>query len=526
MRRVGVLELLVDAVEGDAIDRLYGATVKKQYASIMPQAVACWCRQLGHDVTYATYYGQCDPLRLLPEDLDIVFFSCYTQSSALACALAKIFRARRALTVLGGPHARSFPADALRFFDLVVLDCDRELVAEIVRGVYDPGSIVRSARPLADVPSVEERLPEILASAFTRGRRRMNTTVPLRSSVGCPYTCDFCVDWRTAYLLLPLERLARDLEFLARRSPRVMVAYHDPNFGVKFDRVLSVIEAIPAERPNPYIIESSLSLLRTENLERLKRTRCIYVASGVESWEDYSRKAGVGTAVGRRKLERVVAHFRQIREYVVGLQANFVFGTDADAGDEPVELTKEFMRALPFVWPVVNIPTPFGGTPLFDRYRREGRILERMPFGFYYTPYLVIVPLHYDPLAYFDKLIELWELMVSPGLLWRRFEAPSTWGLRILHVLRTLVMRKHLALFRKIRRLLVEDPRFREFHEGRDGAVPEFYHHELDLRLGRYASLLSRAERTPDLGQDAPVAGARALGTGGSRHVAAAGAGG
>jgi hypothetical protein len=67
------------------------------------------------------------------------------------------------------------------------------------------------------------------------------------------------VDWSNDYALLPLDRLEADLTYLSRRWPRVMVAYHDPNFGVKFDQVLSVMERVPEPARNPYVMESSLS---------------------------------------------------------------------------------------------------------------------------------------------------------------------------------------------------------------------------------------------------------------------------
>jgi len=40
--------------------------------------------------------------------------------------------------VIGGPHARAFPQDYLRFFDLVVGDSDEALVGDILDGVDDP----------------------------------------------------------------------------------------------------------------------------------------------------------------------------------------------------------------------------------------------------------------------------------------------------------------------------------------------------------------------------------------------------
>ena len=82
----------------------------------------------------------------------------------------------------------------------------------------------------------------------------------------------------------------------------------------------------------------------------------------------YSNKVGAGSQTSpREKLEKVIEQFNNIRPYVTGIQANFIFGLDEDSGDEPTELTKEFARRAPFVMPNFNIPVPFGNTPLYDR---------------------------------------------------------------------------------------------------------------------------------------------------------------
>ena len=75
--KVGVLEILSASARPDWGQ---GRNFRRHYASIMPQVVSVWCRQLGHDVTYATYYGQRPPHALLPEKLDVVFLST-TRSS-------------------------------------------------------------------------------------------------------------------------------------------------------------------------------------------------------------------------------------------------------------------------------------------------------------------------------------------------------------------------------------------------------------------------------------------------------------
>lgn len=504
--RVGVLEILTDNVSHSWIDREYDGRFRRQYASIPPQAVSVWCRQLGHEVHYATYYGQNPPDTLLPEGLDAVFLATYTQASALAYALARLYRSRGALTILGGPHATSFPTDSLRFFDYVVHDCDRNVIEGILQGDYEPGSVITSGRILEDVPSVEERMPEIRTACF-EGTSSPIRNVSLLTSLGCPYRCDFCVDWKNDYVMMPKDRLLADLRYVSENLPGLLIGFHDPNFAVRFDEILDLMEEIPAGRRNPYAMESSLSNLRGPRLKRLRDTNCIYVAPGVESWGDYSNKAGVGRSVGERKLEDVVEHFEELHENVPGLQANFIFGTDGDKGEEPVNMTCEFIRRTPFVWPTLNIPVPFGGTPLYDRLLAEGRILEEIPFAFYYMPYLTIRPLHYDPLSYYDLLIRLYRTVGSARLLLRRVASARTRGLGGLHTLRTLGVRNELGRLKAIRARIARDSELRAFLEGRSRQLPAFYRERLKQRLGRYSELLTEDDLRPRL--ERPGGGAK-----------------
>ncbi len=497
--RVGILDILALPSLGPA-DTVYHALLTKQFASITPQAISVWCRRLGHETFYAVYYGVGDAHRLLPPDLDVLFVACYTQVSPIAYAVASLYRKAGTRTVIGGPHAKAFPVDCLRFFDLVVKDCDQALIAAILAGHADPGSVISSARPFDDVPTVEERMPEIRASAFYWGRKRLPlSTIPMLASTGCPYRCDFGIDWDNAYRQLPADRLAADLRYLARGLPGTLVVFHDPNFAVRFDQVFDVLESLPAPLRPPYMMESSLTVLREERLARLKETNCALVAPGVESWTDYSNKAGVGHKAGLEKVDRVVEHFHRLHENVPYLQANFMFGLDTDSGPEPAELTRLFMDRTPFVWPAINIPMPFGGTPVHRGLVRDGRILRSMPFGFYYAPYLVTTLRHYDPLSYYQQLVELLEHASAPAMVRRRLASTGNRKVRLVHRIRTAGMRASLNSYRGILGMLRSDARFRAFHEGRSAALPEFYRHRYERMLGRYSAVLSPADRVPNL---------------------------
>ena len=502
--RVGVLDILAIPSQ-DWSNTIYNTILTKQYASVTPQAISVWCRQLGHETFYATYYGVGDLDKLLPPDLDVVFIACYTQVSPIAYALAKIYRQAGTLTVIGGPHAKAFPVDCLRFFDLVVKECDKELIADILGGHFDPGSFISSAKPFNDLPTVEERMPEIRASAFFGGKWSLSPIIPMLASMGCPYKCDFCTDWDNPYRILSTERLENDLRYLAQNYPRAMMAFHDPNFAIKFDQVFDVLEAIEPDLRLPYIMECSLSILRGSRMKRLKETNCIVIAPGVESWTNYSNKAGVGRKAGEEKVQRMVEHFHLLHEYVPYQQANFMFGLDTDMGDEPIRLTKSFIDQTEFIWPAINIPVPFGGTPLYDEQLANGRILKAMPFTFYYAPYLVITLKNYDPVTYYEKLIELISFSSTKVMQKRRIKSVSNWKLKVIHWTRTTSARTSLKNYQRILDMLRQDAHFRAFHEGQSDVLPQFYEKEADRILGRYAELLSPAERTPNLEQMKPL---------------------
>ncbi|MBN1217440.1 MAG: radical SAM protein [Anaerolineae bacterium] len=498
--KIGILELLAGRLNpvspGQYLDHFFA---RKQYASVMPQAISAWCRQMGHVTFYATYYGLGDPKNRLPPDLDLVFICTHSFSAPLAYGLARAYQREGTLTVIGGPHAKSYPQDCLRYFDLVVLECDQTLIADIVGGQFDPPAVISSPRPLAELPSIAERLPEIRTATFLKGKPFPGSFIPLLTSLGCPYTCDFCSDWNSPYRSLSPHRLKADLQFIAQNLPGVKLAIFDPNFGVRFDEVMGVFESIPPNRRSPYVIESSLSLLNPERIKRLHRTRCAAMMPGVESWSAYSHKAGVGRAILWRKLEGVVEQFYLLKDYIPYLGVNFILGLDLDAGDEPFELTREFMYRTPFVWPSINIPMAFGGTPLFDTLLAGGRILNAMPFTFYTIPYLTVILKNYDPLTYFQKMVDLYALLASPGWLTQRL-ASMSYGLgKAVHCLRTLAARSRLQLMRTMVEQLQTDAHFYAFHAGQTDVLPHFYAVIYTRQLGPYIELVPLAESRPVL---------------------------
>lgn len=504
MKSIGILELITSRVTTpqEAVVSLF---FKKQYISLTPQAISVWCREMGHRVFYATYYGFGEPQKKIPADLDIVFICAPTHLAPFAYALAKLYAQRGIRTVIGGPHAKSFPQDCTRYYDLVVLDCDKALIRDILNDEFAPGSIISSPEPYAEPPTIEERLPEIRSSAFVGDRPHWGSSVPMLASVGCPYICDFCTDWNTRYRALSNDRLEADLRFASQHLSSTALYFHDPNFGVRFDETMQVFERIPPDKRNRFIIESSLKLLNPARLERLRDTKCLVIAPGIESWNGYSNKAGVGKATGHDKLERIVDQFHDLRAYVPYLQANLILGLDVDSGDEPFTLTRDFLIRTPFVWHHLSIPMAFGGTPLYDTLLDQGRILARLPFSFYRQNYLTVKLKNYEPIDFLQKMMDLYTHAGSNSMLGRRLRSTRRPMLALGNFVRTQTVRSEMAELRETVVQLRNDSQMQAFHAGQTDELPLFYARIYHKRLGKYAELMPVEESAPALSREPVV---------------------
>jgi hypothetical protein len=233
---------IIDLITKNPTRALYARVMHANLVSIMPQVVAVWCEEQGHDVALVCYTGQEDLNREVSPDVDLVFIGAFTQAAQLAYALSNLFRSRGAITVLGGPHARCYPQDAQRYFDYVLGFTDQAVIGDLLEDCspYRPtGLYLTAAGQPEHLPGVRQRwkfIQQILHKA------PLLKIVPMIGSLGCPYTCNFCIDSVVPYQPLDLEVIKEDLRFLLGKFRRPKVGWHDPNFGVRFDGFMNAIE--------------------------------------------------------------------------------------------------------------------------------------------------------------------------------------------------------------------------------------------------------------------------------------------
>lgn len=486
MRRlqIGVLDLVTKA----PTRALYARIMYPNLASIMPQAVAVWCEEAGHEVRFVCYTGFEDLLEELPADIDVLFVGAFTQAAQLAYALSNLFRRRGAVTVLGGPHARCYPDDACKYFDYVLGFTDRAVIAEVLADAapHRPVGIRLSAKRQPQyLPGVRERwkfIEPTLRKAPTNIK-----AVPMIASLGCPYTCPFCIDSTVDYQPMSYDQIREDLRFLIRRMPKAWVAWHDPNFGVRFDDSMTAIEdAIPPGALN-FAAESSLSLLSEPNLRRLRDAGFKAELPGIESWYSLGNKSKTGRKTGIDKVKSVSEHVNLILQYIPYVQTNFVLGLDDDEGDEPFQLTKKFLDRTPGAFPGYSLLTAFGeAAPLNLELQRAGRVL---PFPFHYlnnNQAMNVRPKNYEWPAFYDRVIDLTKYSFSWKAIARR-ACGTQWGFPTWsNIVRAISSEGfgRIKFYTTVRRLLDTDRSVRRFFDGETDAIPAFYVERVKRDLG------------------------------------------
>jgi hypothetical protein len=481
---IGIIDLVAKAPTPTMWMRVMGAN----FVSIMPQVVATWCEEQGHDVTLVTYTGRENLIEDLPAEVDLVFISSFTEAALLSYALSSLFRSRGAVTALGGPHARCYPQDAQKYFDYVLGFTDKALIHEVLRDCarHRPVGLHLSAgRHPVQLPSVSERWKFI---EQTLRKAPFIKIVPLLGSLGCPYTCDFCIDSSVPYQPLDADAMKEDLRFLLGKFKRPRVAWHDPNFGVRFDHCMDAIEEVVPPGRVDFIAESTLSLLSESRVKRLKHNGFKALLPGIESWFEMGKKSKTGKKIGMDKVRMVSDQVNMILRHIPYVQTNHIFGLDGDEGSAPFELTKRFLDLTPGAFPAYSMLSAFGqAAPLNLEFQRANRVLP-FPFHFLSNIQMNIKPKNYSWLEFYDYLIDITKYSYSPHRILRRFLANGETIPRWLNVVRGFSSERYgrVKYFTQIRRRLNSDRQFRRFFEQETTEIPQYFVEKIRMDLGEF----------------------------------------
>lgn len=490
MRKLNIA--VVDLVSKGPAQTMWARVMHANLASIMPQVIATWCESDGHRVSFTCYTGFEDIEKELSEKYDIVFICSFTQAAFLAYAISNFFRRKGAVTILGGPHARCYPDDSIKYFDYVFGLTNKQMVLEVLRDYAPntPGLHISAKSQPVEFAGIKERWRFIEP---TLKKAPLVKFIPMMASVGCPYTCSFCIDATVPYQQLNMDGLKEDLHFLLTKIKNPMVAWQDPNFGVRFHETLDAIESVGSRGKFQFLAESSLSILTEDHLKVMRRHNFKALLPGIESWYDMGNKSMAAHLDARQKLDRVSDQVNMVLRYVPYIQTNFVLGLDCDAGDEPFAMTKQFVDKSPGAFPGYSLLTSFGeAAPLNLEYQKEGRVLP-LPFHFLNNHLgMNIKPKNYEWIDFYERVIDLTEYTFSPRAIFNRYRATASFTSKWMNVMRAVSNEGYgrIRFYKMILKNLKEGQEFRRYLDGESDELPPFYKRIIEKDLGAWLEWL------------------------------------
>ena len=302
----------------------------------------------------------------LEEECSLVGISCMTSNAMRAYHLAREFRRRGKTVVLGGVHPTLLPEEALQHADSVVIG-EAEGVWETLLEDFQGGRL--QPRYHQASPSLDRY---VYMGDRRQARRRLLGVLPIMTTRGCPYNCDFCCVhdiFGRRIRHVPVENVVRDIVDSRGR----FFIFLDDNIIGHPAYAKELFRAIKPLRVK-WVGQASLSLVHDTELMRLaSESGCVGLFFGLESVTS-SQLQKMRKAI--KELEGVRQAIRTIKDYGIYFHASVIFGFDSDTRDTFPE-TLEFLQENRISSASINVLTPYPGTRVFDQLKREGRLLTQ-----------------------------------------------------------------------------------------------------------------------------------------------------
>ncbi|WP_435018621.1 B12-binding domain-containing radical SAM protein [Tundrisphaera sp. TA3] len=332
-----------------------------------------------------------------------------------AYELARWYRDRGAVVVLGGLHVTSCPDEVAGHADALAIGDGVQLWGRILRDV-EAGrleAVYRSdfRRPYRDDPAPRRDLLD---------RDAFLTTTSLIATRGCHNRCDFCY-LSTRGLHMPyLMRDPGQIVEEFRRDGRPYGVFVDNNLGSRPEYLRQLCLAL---RPLEKIWSAAVSIDVADDpslVREMALAGCTGVFIGFESLQDDNLDAAGKKGPRSADYARRVELFHRN-----GIQVNgsFVLGFDHDRADI-FERTVRWVEENRLECATFHILTPYPGTPLFARMEAEGRILHR-DWGKYDTGHVVFRPNHLTAEQLAEGYAWCYRRLFSHASIWRR--RPRDW---------------------------------------------------------------------------------------------------
>jgi len=350
--------------------------------------------------------------------VDLVAITTWTINSFRTYEISRKFRERGIPVIMGGPHTFFHSEEAIEHCDAVAIGEGEEIWPGMLQDAANNRlqKIYRAPKQhnLKGLP-----IPRYDLMRF--GGNRLNRTYSLQSSRGCPFKCEFCSERfyiGDRYRYRPTEEIVDEVKRIKAKN----VFFADSMFAGKKEHSMDLMEALIPLNIHWSTLWTTYLCRDEKFMDLAKRSGLLHVNMGMES---ISQETLASMNKNFNKVHQYDEILNNLRKRGISYSLNFVFGWDGETPDV-FQATLEFLERHRVPVAFFYILSPHRGTPLYERMRQEGRIIDEKHMR--RTPGNVcdIKPLYCSPEELEDNVQNLYDHFYSLPSMFRRLPLPVT----------------------------------------------------------------------------------------------------
>ncbi len=300
----------------------------------------------------------------LDQECNLVAISCMTANAPRSYELCQEFKKRGKTVILGGVHPTLLPDEALQHADCIVIG-EAEGVWETLLNDFQNNNLKRKYHD--PLPDLGKYVPKDFSKII---KKRLFNLVPIMTTRGCPYNCDFCCVtnlYGKKIRYVPVENVVRDIV----ESDAKNFMFLDDNIIGYPKYAKALFKAIKPLKIK-WVGQASVSLLvkDKELMQLAAESGCKALFFGIESVSEEQLKS-MHKAI--KEIKHLESALKKIKKMGILIHASMVFGFDTDTKeifDETVRfLIKNKVSTVSF-----NILTPYPGTKIYEDLKKENRL--------------------------------------------------------------------------------------------------------------------------------------------------------
>lgn len=279
---------------------------------------------------------------------------------------------------LGGPSVSACP-DYYPSFDYLHVgelgDATDELIERLARDTSRPEQqVILTAKDR--VPMTEFPIP-----AYELAEVKKYFLGSIQYSSGCPYQCEFCdipgLYGRNPRLKSP-EQIIAELDRLRECGFTDTVYFVDDNFIGNRKAAMDLLpHLIEWQKRTGYVVrlacEATLNIAkRPEILEKMREAFFITIFCGIETPDPDALHA---MQKDHNMMVPILEGVRTINSYGMEVVSGIIMGLDTD-GPNTADALIDFVEESRIPLLTINLLQALPKTPLWDRLKREGRLIE------------------------------------------------------------------------------------------------------------------------------------------------------